>query len=124
MTIKRQRPTEAETRRFVQRMKAMKQAEQNNGVEIFTDALMRATIVVKVDGVLWLVPKSANGWSRRQRLNMSPLVELERLRPALGITPEWLGVQGTLTQGACARESTPTGHARDTVHLSTLRTSQ
>ena len=88
----KRKPTAAETRRFIQRMRRMKANERAGGVEIFADALMRATIVVKVDGVLWLCPMSANGWSRRQRLTLTPEVRLERLKPARHISADWLGI--------------------------------
>ena len=86
------KPTEAEVKTCIANMRAMKEAERGGGVEIFTDNLMRATVVVKAYGVLWLCPKCQGGWARRQRLHLSPLVELERLTPAAGISPEWLGV--------------------------------
>ena len=88
----KRKPTEAETRRFIQRMRRMKANEKANGVEIFTDNLMRVCVVVRHGADWYLVPRTANGWSRRQRLQLSPLVELERLQPARDISPDWLGI--------------------------------
>ena len=87
----KRKPTEAETRRFIQRMRRMKASEKGGGVNIYADNLLRVTVVVDVDGEWWLVPKSPNGWKRRQRLRLTPQAELERLRPA-NISAAWLGV--------------------------------
>lgn len=70
----------------------MKEAKLTNNVNIFTDSLLRATVVVEAGGQWYLVPKSANGWKRRQRLNITAAVRLERLRSARHISPEWLGI--------------------------------
>ena len=91
MTTKR-KPTQTETQRFIQRMRRMKANEKANGVNIYSDALLRVTVVVELGGVWWLVPRSRDGWHRRQRLTLTPEVRLERLTPAAGISPEWLGV--------------------------------
>lgn len=61
-------------------------------VNIYSDNLLRVTVVVELGGQWWLVPRRAGGWAGRQRLQLSPRTELERLTPALGITAEWLGV--------------------------------
>ena len=91
MTIKH-KPTRPETKRFIAKMRRMKEAERGGGVEIFTDNLLRVTLVVRHGSDWWLVPKTANGWQRRQRLNITPEVRTERLTPATGITAAWLGV--------------------------------
>jgi len=49
------------------------------------------------------VPRSRDGWKRRQRLTITPLVELERLRPAC-IDVTWL-VSATCNEMQKHRES-------------------
>lgn len=83
--------------------KNLKQAEWAGDARIFTDALLRVTVVVELDGQWWLVPKSANGWARRQRLRMTPEAQTERLQPARGISPAWLGIQGENEPQECLR---------------------
>ena len=98
MTTKR-KPTEAETRRLFQTMreaKAAEQAERANGVRIYTDAMLKVTVVVEVDGVLYLVPKSKDGWQRRQRLNMAAVARADGLTPARYISAAWLGIPNLL----------------------------
>lgn len=80
-----------EVKACIQRMQTMKQAERSNEVQVFTDCLMRACVAVRVGADWFIVPRSRNGWSRRQRLTLTPLAELERLRPA-AIDPAWLGI--------------------------------
>ncbi|MBC8868435.1 MAG: hypothetical protein H8E44_03415 [Planctomycetes bacterium] len=87
----------------------MNEAEKTGGVEIFTDSLLRVTVVVEAGGQWYLVPKSANGWKRRQRLHLSPLTELQRLQPARGISPAWLGIQAK-SSPRIAPESTQAGN--------------
>ena len=70
----------------------MKQAERSMNVNIYSDALLRVTVVVELGGVLWLVPKSANGWQRRQRLNMAAVARADGLTPARYISAAWLGI--------------------------------
>ena len=84
------RYTKTEVKQFIATMRAAKAAERID-VNIYTDALLRVTVVVEVGGVLWLVPKSANGWKRRQRLRLTSQVELERLQPSY-ISAAWLGI--------------------------------
>ena len=103
-------------------MRRMKQAEQNNGVEIFTDNLLRVCCVVRHGAEWWLVPKSADGWQHRQRLRLTPEVRLDRLKPAKGITAAWLGVPlgGTgpkvLSERGRAPLSTIAEHERHILH--------
>ena len=68
-----------EVRDFIATMRQAKEAEGRPertpmpaNVNIYTDALLRVTVVVEINGVLWLVPKSTNGWVGRPRLNMTP----------------------------------------------------
>lgn len=68
------------------------QADRTNQVNVYTDSLLRASLVVETAGQLWLVPRSRNGWSRRHKLTMTPAAKRERLRPARGVTADWLGV--------------------------------
>jgi len=95
--------------RKLKTLREAKQAERAGGVRIFTDALLRVTVVVELGGEWWLVPKSANGWARRQRLNMTPAAQTERLRPARGISPAWLGIDGRNR-----RKTGPRMHGRQT----------
>ena len=81
----------SEVKAFIATMRAAKAAERIDDATIYTDALLRVTVIVELGGVLWLVPKSPNGWKRRQRLRLTPQAELERLRPA-NISAAWLGV--------------------------------
>ena len=90
MTIK-QKPTRSETKRFIDNMRAMKANEQANGVGIFTDNLLKVCCVVRHGADWWLVPRSRDGWQRRQRLRLTPEVRLERLKPA-SIDASWLGI--------------------------------
>ena len=64
-------------------------------MNIYADKLLRASVVVETDAGLWIVPRAAGGWQRRQRLNMTPAAQAERLRPASGVTAEWLGIGTT-----------------------------
>lgn len=63
----------------------------NGDVKIYADALLKVTVVVQIGNDWWLVPKSANGWKRRQPLRLTPQVELERLQP-VHIDAGWLGI--------------------------------
>lgn len=81
----------------------MKEVEKAGGVEIFTDSLLRVSVVVRHGSDSWLVPKTANGWQRRQRLTLTPLAELDRLQPAHGISPAWLGILPGNEPQACPR---------------------
>ena len=83
--------TQTEVREFIATMRQAKEAERSTGVWIYSDALLRVTCVVEVDGEWFLVPKTANGWQRRQRLNMAAVARADRLRPA-NIDAAWLGV--------------------------------
>ena len=98
-TKRKPKHTEAEARRFFKTMRKAKESERSTGVRIYSDALLRVTVVVELDGVLWLVPKTANGWQRRQRLNMTPEVRTERLTPARLIDAAWLGIEASVTRG-------------------------
>lgn len=89
--------TTTEVQACIKRMKAMKAAERAGGVNIYSDALLRVTVVVEVDGDWWLVPKSRDGWSRRQRLRLTPSARLERLRPARHIDAAWLCIPSAST---------------------------
>ncbi len=64
-----------------------------NNTTIYQDALLRASVVVEAGGELWFVPRRPGGWASRQRLTMTPEAQAERLRPARGISPAWLGIQ-------------------------------
>ena len=80
-----------EVKACIQRMQTMKQAERSNEVQVFTDCLMRACVAVRVGSDWFIVPKCEGGWARRRPLRLTPLAELERLRPA-NVSAEWLGV--------------------------------
>ncbi len=84
-------------------MRTLKAAKQAGDVEIYSDNLLRVCVVVRHGDDWYIVPKSANGWSRRQRLDMTPEVRLERLRPARHIAPAWLGVQAENEPQDCPR---------------------
>ena len=81
----------SEVKQFITKLNAAKQAEQAGGVRIFEDNLLKVTVVVESGGDWFIVPKSKNGWQQRQRLRLTPLVELERLRP-VHIDAGWLGI--------------------------------
>lgn len=66
--------------------------EHADQVTVYTDSLLRASLVVEADGQLWIVPRSEGGWSRRQRLRLTDDARAERLRPARGVSADWLGV--------------------------------
>jgi hypothetical protein len=97
--------TATEVKRFIRTMKAAKAAEADS-VRIYSDALLLVTVVVEIDGEWWLVPRSRDGWQRRQRLTLTPLAETERLTPAVGISPEWLGI--TAERGGDQNRLNPT----------------
>lgn len=92
----KRKPTHSQTeiREFIATMREGKAAERGGGVRIYSDTLLRVTVVVELGGVWWLVPRSRNGWQRRQRLSMTPAVRLDRLTPATHIDAAWLGMQG------------------------------
>ena len=122
MTTKR-KPTRSEVQTFITSMKAMKAAERTNGVRIYSDALLRVCVVVELGGQWWLVPRSRDGWQRRQRLTLTPEVRLDRLTPAKHIDAAWLGVPvdtpppelGSFSE-QCAQVPTPTEHERHILH--------
>lgn len=68
------------------------QAERTRDVAVYDDCLLRVTVVVRHRAEWWLVPRSRDGWKRRQRLNITPQVELERLTLAWHVTADWLGI--------------------------------
>jgi len=53
-----------------------------NGVVVYRDRLLRASLVVETAGKLWLVPNSADGWKRRLPLAMAPDARRDRLKLA------------------------------------------
>jgi len=75
--------SEHEVQRFMPTMRAVKETERTNDVEIFTDALMRSSLVVQDGGgQLWIVPRCRDGWRRRHKLTLTSEARSERLRPA------------------------------------------
>jgi hypothetical protein len=42
---------------------------------VFSDRLLRVSVVVEHGGQLWIVPRTAGGWQRRHRLIMTPRPE-------------------------------------------------
>jgi len=82
-----------EFKQFIATMRAAKEAERTDDVEIFTDRLFRASVVIQEGGgQLWIVPRSPGGWHRRHRLRLTPEARRERLRPARGVSADWLGI--------------------------------
>lgn len=104
---RKRKQSQAETRRFIERMKAMKQTERAGDVEVFDDNLLRVTVAVRVGADWYMVPKRAGGWQHRQRLTITPEVRSERLKPAKGIDPAWLGVQVTSSGAEAGSTSQP-----------------
>lgn len=70
---------------------------------IYSDRLLRASVVVDHGGQLWLVPRAADGWRRRQRLTMNEAARSERLTPAKGIDAAWLGIPEETEPQDCPR---------------------
>jgi len=62
-----------------------------NGVVVFRDRLVRASLVVETAGKLWLVPNSADGWKRRLPLTLTAAARKDRLTPAPGADLSFLG---------------------------------
>ena len=65
---------------------------RQSAVTVYRDALLRSLLVVSHGGRLWLVPPRADGWSSRQRLQMTDAAKAQRLRPARDVEPGWLGI--------------------------------
>lgn len=89
--------TVTEFQRFkgtLQAAKARKrrQATATPAAVVYSDALLRVSVVVETGGELWLCPCRPGGWSSRQRLEMTDAARSERLRPAHDVTPGWLGI--------------------------------
>jgi hypothetical protein len=61
-------------------------------MKLYTDKLLRVSIVAEVDGQLWMVPRRAGGWAGRLRLQLTDQARSERLTVAKGIDPAWLGL--------------------------------
>lgn len=67
-------------------------------VTVFSDKCLRACLVVKTAGRLWLVPNSPDGWTRRLPLAMTAKTRKERLTPAPAADLARLGIPtGDLT---------------------------
>lgn len=100
MKRKRQpKVTERDFRRFKETMQAAKASERTRQPHgdaapvVYSDALLRVSVVVDAGGELWLCPRRPGGWSSRQRLQMTPEARAQRLRPASDVTAEWLGIE-------------------------------
>ena len=63
-----------------------------NGVVVFRDRLLHASLVVETAGKLWLVPNSPDGWKRRLPLALAPDARRDRLTPARGADLSFLGI--------------------------------
>ena len=61
--------------------------KHTRAVTIFADSLLRASVVIDLDGELFIVPNCEGGWLQRQRLNLTPEARTERLQPARGVSP-------------------------------------
>jgi hypothetical protein len=80
---------------------------------VFSDRLLRVSVVVETAAGLWLVPKTAGGWQRRARLIMTPEARTERLTVAGDISPGWLGIpEGDGGKNGC--ETAPPTNERPT----------
>ena len=89
--------TEVELRRFKRPLQAAKSNERRQPTPapvVYSDALLRATVVVDHGGELWLCPRRPGGWSSRQRLTMTDAAKAERLRPSREVDAGWLGISG------------------------------
>lgn len=86
---------------------------ETTAAAVFFDRLLRATVVVETAAGWWLVPRTAGGWQRRQRLTMTKAARLERLTPARDVAPAWLGIpEGGGAENGC--ETAPPTHERPT----------
>lgn len=63
-----------------------------NGVVVYRDALLRASLVVEIAGRLWLVPNSPDGWKRRLPLALTADARKDRLTPARDADLTFLGI--------------------------------
>lgn len=63
-----------------------------NGVVVYRDALLRASLVVETAGGLWLVPNSPDGWKRRLPLTLTADARQDRLKPARDADLSFLGI--------------------------------
>lgn len=61
-------------------------------MRIYTDKLLRVSLVVEHGGELWLVPQRPGGWTHRSRITMTAQARAERLKPARGIDAAGLGI--------------------------------
>ena len=63
-----------------------------NGVVVFRDRLLHASLVVETAGKLWLVPNSPDGWKRRLPLTLTTDARRDRLTPARDADLSFLGI--------------------------------
>ena len=86
---------------------------ETTAAAVFSDRLLRVSVVVETAAGLWLVPRAAGGWQRRQRLTMTPEARAERLTPARDVAAAWLGCpEGDGDKTEC--ETAPPTSARPT----------
>lgn len=87
--------TDVELRRFKRTLQAAKGNERRRPTPapvVYSDALLRASVVVDHGGEWWLCPRRPGGWASRQRLTMTDAAKAERLRPSRDVDAGWLGI--------------------------------
>jgi hypothetical protein len=72
---------------------------------IYSDSLLRVSVVVETGGELWICPRRPGGWSSRQRLVMTDGARSQRLQPARDVGASWLGIDADADREVCARTS-------------------
>lgn len=90
---------------MTKRTRRRPETHSNQTVAVYSDRLLRASVVVQTPDSLWLVPRAADGWQRRQRLTMTDAARSDRLRAVTDISPGWLGIP----EGANAKNECETG---------------
>lgn len=75
-------------------MKRKRQPHGDAAPVIYSDSLLRVSLVVDAGGELWLCPRRPGGWASRQRLQMTDAARAERLTVARDVEPGWLGIDG------------------------------
>jgi hypothetical protein len=66
--------------------------QEGTEMNLFKDKLLRASLVVETAGEWFLVPRTKDGWQRRLPLKLTEAARTERLTPAKGVDPTWLGI--------------------------------
>jgi hypothetical protein len=70
---------------------------KDKGLAVYSDKLLRASLVVECGGKLWLIPKWQGGWQRRLPLAMTSEARHQRLTPAPAADLSALGIPAELS---------------------------